>query len=233
MCPAPRPAAGAPAIALEEVTKTFRMGDVEVHALDHVTFEVRQGEFVAITGPSGSGKSTALQLIGLLDKPTSGRLLVSGRRADRLGDRAQARFRARSIGFVFQYFHLYPTLSALDNVALPMAVVGVGVRPRRERAAQLLQTVGLESRLHHKPHELSGGQRQRVAIARAMANDPAIILADEPTGNLDTRTGEEVLDLLCQRHDEGTTLIVVTHDAEIAARADRIIALRDGRIDLG
>ncbi len=231
MSPAPRPAAGTPAIALEGVTKTFRTGDVEVHALDHVTFQVGQGEFVAVTGPSGSGKSTALQLMGLLDKPTSGRLLVSGRRADKLGDRAQARFRARSIGFVFQYFHLYPTLTALDNVALPMAVIGVRQRERRQRAAELLRVVGLEERVHHKPHELSGGQRQRVAIARAMANEPSIILADEPTGNLDTHTGAEVLDLLCERHDAGTTLIIVTHDAEVAGRADRIIHLRDGRID--
>ncbi len=220
----------APAISLENVTKTFRMGDVEVRALNDVSFSVAEGEFVAITGPSGSGKSTALQLIGLLDRPTSGRLTIAGKRADKLRDGAQSRLRARSIGFVFQYFHLYPTLNAVDNVALPMAVIGAGVKARRHRAAELLRSVGLESRLHHRPHELSGGQRQRVAIARAMVNKPKILLADEPTGNLDSATGRDVLALLNQQHDEGTTLVIVTHDPEIAANADRIIHLLDGRI---
>ncbi len=220
----------APAISLENVTKTFRMGDVEVRALNDVSFSVAEGEFVAITGPSGSGKSTALQLIGLLDRPTSGRLTIAGKRADKLRDGAQSRLRARSIGFVFQYFHLYPTLNAVDNVALPMAVIGAGVKARRHRAAELLRSVGLESRLHHRPHELSGGQRQRVAIARAMVNKPKILLADEPTGNLDSATGRDVLALLNQQHEEGTTLVIVTHDPEIAANADRIIHLLDGRI---
>ena len=219
-------------VRLEGVTKVYRMGDERVHALRGVDFEIKEGEYVAITGTSGSGKSTALQLMGILDVPTQGRLTIAGRRTDRLSDREQARLRGRAIGFVFQYFHLYPTLSALDNVALPMTIRGTAESVRRKRAKKLLQDIGLGDRLRHMPHQLSGGQRQRVAIARALANDPPLLLADEPTGNLDSTTSHEIMELLAALREQGHTLVIVTHDPDIARQADRVIRLTDGRVEV-
>ncbi len=217
-------------IKLENVRKVYPMGDTLVQALRGLTLEIRQGEFVAIMGPSGSGKSTLLHLLGCLDLPSDGRILLQDVDVSRLDEDHLAQVRGLQIGFVFQTFHLVPTLSALENVELPLLFQRVPRAQRRARAQELLQKVGIADRMHHKPAQLSGGERQRVAIARALAADPQIILADEPTGNLDSASGKAVLELLKQLHHEGKTIILVTHNPEAAEYADRIVRLRDGQL---
>ncbi len=219
-------------VQAEDLTKVYRMGQVDVKALDGVSFSIREGEFLAIMGPSGSGKSTMMNLIGCLDKPTSGRLVLNGSDIAKLRDRQLARLRGEMIGFVFQTFNLIPRVSALANVMMPMSFVKVIPKSqRRQQAIQLLEKVGLGHRVHHMPSELSGGERQRVAIARALSNNPKVILADEPTGNLDTRTGKSILELFQDLNEQGHTIVVVTHDANVASHAERIIQLVDGKIE--
>jgi len=219
-------------VKAEDLVKIYRMGKVDVRALDGVSLEIRDGEFLAIMGPSGSGKSTLMNLIGCLDKPTSGRLFLNGAEVTRFSDRRLARIRGEMIGFVFQTFNLIPRVSALHNVMLPMSFTRkIPKGERMRRAIRLLERVGLAERVRHMPSELSGGERQRVAIARALANDPKIILADEPTGNLDTKTGRSILELFRELNDEGCTVVVVTHDPDVASYAERIIHLVDGRIE--
>ena len=217
-------------IRTEHLTKIYRVGKVEVHALRDVSLEIRDGEFIAIIGPSGSGKSTLLNLIGCLDTPTSGDVFIDGIDTASLSENGLAEIRRKKIGFIFQQFNLVHTLSALENVALPMFFAGAGREKRLKRAEELLVRVGLGERIHHKPSELSGGQQQRVAIARALSNDPGIIIGDEPTGNVDTEAGNAIMDILDGLNREGRTIIVVTHDAEIAARAGRIKRMRDGMV---
>jgi len=215
-------------IQIRQMTKHYRMGDSVVHALDGVDLDVGAGEFVSITGPSGSGKSTMMHLIGCLDRPTSGQYLLDGQRVDRLNDRRMARVRNRSIGFVFQTFNLINRTTALDNVTVPL--IYARRRGARMTALKALERVGLAGRSHHRPSELSGGERQRVAIARALVNDPPLLLADEPTGNLDSRTGEQILELFHELHTEGVTVVLVTHEMAVAAQAQRVIRMRDGKI---
>jgi putative ABC transport system ATP-binding protein len=218
-------------IELEDIRKTYRMGEVEVNALAGVSVCVQRGDVLAIMGPSGSGKSTLMNIIGCLDRPTSGSYRLDGKTVSEMKDDALAEIRNRKVGFVFQSFNLLGRSTATANVELPLRYSGV-TRGRRERAQEVLRLVGLEDRMQHKPMELSGGQQQRVAIARALVNDPAIILADEPTGNLDSRSGAEILDLLLQlNRDRGTTLVIVTHDVSVAKRAHRTIRLKDGCIE--
>ncbi|MBX6355001.1 MAG: ABC transporter ATP-binding protein [Micromonosporaceae bacterium] len=219
------------AIEARDVRRTYQLDGVAVEALRGVSLTVGPGESVAIVGPSGSGKSTLLHLLGGLDRPTSGRLLIGGRDVAKLNAAALARLRNEVVGFVFQSFHLLPRTSALDNVALPLVYRGLSARRRRALAAEMLSRVGLEHRMHHRPNQLSGGEQQRVAIARALVTSPAVLLADEPTGNLDSATGASVLGLLESLNaDSGVALVVVTHDREVAARAHRQITIRDGVI---
>ncbi len=217
-------------IRLEDVTRVFRVGDSEVRALDGVTLAVTRGESVALMGPSGSGKSTLLNVLGCLDTPTAGRYVLDGEAVERLSEDQLADVRQRKIGFVFQSYHLVPRMSALRNVELPMIFAGVAPADRRRRAREALDAVGLSHRLAHRPDQLSGGERQRVAIARATVLRPSILLADEPTGNLDTRSGDEILGVLERLNADGLTLVVVTHDPRVGARARRTLRMRDGRL---
>jgi putative ABC transport system ATP-binding protein len=218
-------------IQTEELWKTYEMGVEQLHALRGVSIEIHKGEYVAIMGPSGSGKSTLMNLIGCLDSPSKGSYWLAGRLVSQLDDDELAYIRNKEIGFVFQTFNLLPRATALHNVELPMIYNGTGSQERLERAKNALAQVDLKDRMLHKPNELSGGQRQRVAIARALVNNPSILLADEPTGNLDSQTGEEIMTLFARLHGQGNTIILVTHEPDIAAHAHRVIRLRDGKIE--
>lgn len=217
-----------PVIRVNGLHKDYRMGSDTIHALNGVDCAIQENEYVAVMGPSGSGKSTLMNIIGCLDRPTTGEYWLSGENVSKFGDGSLARVRNRRIGFVFQTFNLLPRASALQNVEIPLMYGGVGRRQRRARARETLDRVGLSDRMKHKPSELSGGQRQRVAVARALVNEPEILLADEPTGNLDSRTGEDIMDLFDALHDAGQTIILVTHESHIANRAHRHVHLHDG-----
>ena len=219
-----------PIVALDRVSRTYAMDGIRVDALRDVSLAVGEGEFVAIVGPSGSGKSTMMHIIGCLDRPTAGRYRLAGNPVAELSDDGLARLRSRTIGFVFQSYNLLPRTTALDNVATPLLYQGVGRRERIARATAALERLGLGDRLRHEPSQLSGGQQQRVAIARALVTDPALILADEPTGNLDTSSGAEVLALFRELHAAGRTLVLITHDAEVATAAPRRLHIRDGQL---
>jgi putative ABC transport system ATP-binding protein len=212
------------------LVKTYKSGDSELRALDGVSFSIERGEFVAIMGPSGSGKSTTMNMLGCLDAPTEGCYLLDGRDVSRLPGDELARARNATLGFIFQGFNLLPRLSALDNVALPLVYAGAGAKERASRARAALERVGLGERTRHRPNQLSGGQQQRVAIARALVGEAPIILADEPTGNLDTRTSAEIMNLLCEINGEGRTIVLVTHEPDIAEYASRVMTFRDGRL---
>ncbi|MGC8816725.1 MAG: ABC transporter ATP-binding protein [Candidatus Hadarchaeum sp.] len=218
-------------VKLQDVTKIYRMGEVDLRALDGVSLKIMPSENLSIIGPSGSGKSTLLHLMGCLDRPTSGKIYIDGVDTSQLNSTKLAEIRRYKIGFVFQFFYLIPTLNALENVELPMMFAGVEEGERKKRATELLELVNLKERMKHRPAELSGGERQRVAIARALANNPKIVLADEPTGNLDSRSGREIIELLRRLNEEkGVTLVIVTHDPYIASTMSRTIYLKDGRI---
>lgn len=219
-------------IKTQGLKKIYQMGEEQVRALDGVDIELQRGEYVAIMGPSGSGKSTLMNLLGCLDTPTEGEYWLNGQPVSTLKDDELAQVRNKEVGFVFQSFHLLPRYSALENVQLPLVYSNVPREERLVRARQTLHEVDLSDRIHHRPNELSGGQRQRVAIARALINRPSILLADEPTGNLDSNTGREILNLFERLHSSGHTIILVTHDVEVASHANRIIRLRDGRVEL-
>ncbi len=218
-------------IEAQSLTKVYKMGDMEVHALRGLSTQIARGEVVAIMGPSGSGKSTLMNIVGCLDRPSAGEYFLDGERVSRLSDDQLASIRNRKVGFVFQSFNLLPRATALANVELPLRYAGM-TRGRKERARTALESVGLADRLYHRPNELSGGQQQRVAIARALVNEPAIIMADEPTGNLDSKSGAEIMELLLTLNREsGTTLLIVTHAPDVAAQAQRIIRIRDGVVE--
>lgn len=219
-----------PLIELQGASKTYLQGKNPVIALDRVDLQIHQGEFLSVVGSSGSGKSTMMNIIGCLDLPTSGRYLLEGIDVSKMKDHQLSRIRNRKIGFVFQGFNLIPGLSALENVELPLTYRRLPAKKRKQLAREALLQVGLESRLHHRPAEMSGGQQQRVAIARAIAARPAIILADEPTGNLDSRSGKEIMDILHGLHQEGRTILLITHDNQIASAAERLVRVSDGRI---
>jgi len=219
------------AIRTEALTKTYEMGAEKVYALRNVDLEIRRGEYVAIMGPSGSGKSTLMNLIGCLDTPTSGKYWLAGRLVSDLDDDDLAYIRNKEIGFVFQTFNLLPRATSLHNVELPLIYNGTPTEERIAKAKRALESVDLGERMNHKPNELSGGQRQRVAIARALVNSPAIVLADEPTGNLDSQTGEEIMGLFARLHRDGNTIILVTHENDVAKHAHRVIHIRDGRVE--
>jgi len=218
-------------IRIRDLAREYQMGDERILALQSVTLDIRRNEYVAIMGPSGSGKSTMMNLLGCLDTPTGGEYWLNGQEVSRLSDDQLARVRNREIGFVFQTFNLLPRATALHNVELPLVYAGARARERRERGAAALARVGLEHRMDHRPNELSGGQRQRVAIARALVNEPSILLADEPTGNLDSVTSEEIMRVFGDLHAAGQTVIMVTHEPDIAAHAERVVVLRDGRVE--
>jgi putative ABC transport system ATP-binding protein len=218
-------------IRIRDLGREYQMGEERILALQSVTLDIRRNEYVAIMGPSGSGKSTMMNLLGCLDTPTGGEYWLNGQEVSRLSDDQLARVRNREIGFVFQTFNLLPRATALHNVELPLVYAGARGRERRERAAAALARVGLEHRMEHRPNELSGGQRQRVAIARALVNNPSILLADEPTGNLDSVTSEEIMRVFGDLHAAGQTVIMVTHEPDIAAHAERVVVLRDGRVE--
>jgi putative ABC transport system ATP-binding protein len=217
-------------IELNNIQRHFKMGTEVVKALRGITLDINKGEYVALMGPSGSGKSTLMNLLGALDSPTNGHYKLNGQEVEKLTDNELAAIRNKEIGFVFQTFNLLPRTTALDNVALPLIYAGKSKKQRKERAKEVLIQVGLEDRMDHKPNELSGGQRQRVAVARALVNNPSIILADEPTGNLDSVTSDEIMELFNQLHLKGHTIILVTHEEDIAAHAKRIIRLKDGLV---
>jgi len=217
-------------VRISDVKRVYHMGEVDVNALCGINLKIEKGEFVSIMGPSGCGKSTLMHIVGCLDRPTSGHVLLDEVDVDELDDNSLAEIRNKKVGFVFQTFNLLPKLNAIENVELPLIYAGVGLEQRRKKAKELLELVGLKERIYHKPSELSGGQSQRVAIARSLANDPSIILADEPTGNLDSKSGEEIIHLFQDLNRQGITLIIVTHDQDIATHSKRIIRLKDGLV---
>ena len=219
-----------PVIKVEDLWKIYQLGEVQVEALRGVSFEIEEGEFVAIMGPSGSGKSTLLNILGCLDRPTRGRYFLDGQEVSQLNENQLAQIRNKKIGFIFQSFNLLPRLAALQNVELPLIYAGIPPQKRKEQAIKSLEAVGLGDRIHHYPNQLSGGQQQRVAIARALVNDPSIILADEPTGNLDTRSSEEIMHILQELNQEGKTIVLVTHERDIASHTHRILHFRDGQL---
>ncbi len=220
-----------PLITLLDIGRKYVIGAETIHALKSVSLTIEKGEFVALMGPSGSGKSTLMNILGCLDTPTKGTYILNGNQVSEMSDSELAEIRNKEIGFVFQTFNLLPRSSSLENVALPLVYAGVGRVQREDRAQKTLESVGLGNRVHHKPNELSGGQRQRVAVARALVNNPSIILADEPTGNLDTKTSVEIMGLLEEIHSKGNTIILVTHEEDIAQHAHRIVRMRDGLIE--
>lgn len=218
-------------LELKNVVKSYQMGERTLNALEDLSLTILENDFISIVGPSGSGKSTLLHILGLLDSPTSGKVYVDGIETSKLDDDSKAKVRGKKIGFVFQTFNLIPSLTALENVALPMSIYGVSKKEREAHASKILGKLGMETRLHHFPNQLSGGQRQRVAIARSLVNTPEIILADEPTGNLDSKTGAEVLGILSDLHKEGKTIVIITHDNSITRVTKRTIRIKDGRME--
>lgn len=220
-------------VKLEDVTKSYKMGEVDIRALESVNLEINKGEFLAIVGPSGSGKSTLMHIIGLLDQPTKGKVYIKNKDVENLSQNEQAVLRNRQIGFVFQSFNLLARTSAQDNVVLPLIYSGLGRHDREKKAKDALKKVGLAKRIHHHPSQLSGGEQQRVAIARALVNNPALILADEPTGNLDSKTGNQIIKLLINLNKIGHTIVLVTHEKKIANKANRIVQIMDGKIISG